>query len=222
MNNSLNWVPCSGPQSVVLAGSYCRLEPMRVQHADQLFAASMAPGFEDRFRYLTIQPQSQQEFSLWLDQNSRSSDPLYFVVIDLKTNRCEGRQSLMRIDCNHGVIEIGNILWGPAIARTRVATEAFFLTAQYLFETLGFRRFEWKCDALNLPSRTAALRFGFTFEGVFRQHMVIKGLNRDTAWFSMLDSEWDNLKKMFTGWLASENFDSHGKQRSRLQDFRIQ
>jgi RimJ/RimL family protein N-acetyltransferase len=218
----LNWRPCSPPQSIVLQGSYCRLEPMRVHHAEELFAASMATGFEDRYRYLTLAPQSREEFSQWLDQYSRSSDPLYFVVIDLKTNRCEGRQSLMRIDCNHGVIEIGNILWGPAIARSRVATESFFLTAQYVFETLGFRRFEWKCDALNLPSRAAALRFGFTFEGIFRQHMVIKGFNRDTAWFSMLDSEWESLKTMFTGWLASENFDSQGRQRSRLQDFRIQ
>jgi RimJ/RimL family protein N-acetyltransferase len=128
----------------------------------------------------------------------------------------------MRIDCNNGVVEIGNILWGPAIARSRVATEAFFLTAQYVFETLGFRRLEWKCDSLNMPSRAAALRFGFTFEGIFRQHMIVKGLNRDTAWFSILDSEWQGLRKRFTGWLAPENFDSQGMQRSRLQDFRIQ
>ncbi len=152
----------------------------------------------------------------------KSLDPLYFAVIDIKTNRCEGRQSLMRIDCNHGVIEIGNILWGPAISRTRVATEAFFLSAQYVFETLGFRRFEWKCDSLNTPSREAASRFGFSYEGLFRQHMVVKGCNRDTAWFSMLDSEWPLLRSMYKRWLALENFDSQGQQRSRLQDFRIQ
>lgn len=191
-------------------------------HTDELFTASMAPGYEDRYRYLTIAPQSQDEFKEWLDRFTSSADPLYYVVVDLETNRCEGRQSLMRIDCHHGVIEIGNILWGPSIARSRVATESFFLMAQYVFETLGFRRFEWKCDAQNLPSRAAALRFGFTFEGISRQHMVIKGFNRDTAWYSILDSEWGNLKTMFTGWLASENFDSQGRQRSRLQDFRIQ
>jgi RimJ/RimL family protein N-acetyltransferase len=195
---------------------------MRLEHASDLYAASMAEGVEDRFRFLTIEPQSREEFTKWFDQFSKSSDPLYMAVIDLKTERCEGRQSLMRIDCNHGVIEIGNILWGPAMSRSRVATEAFYLTAQYVFETLGFRRFEWKCDSLNMPSLAAALRFGFTFEGIFRQHMVIKGYNRDTAWFSMLDFEWDALRKMFTSWLASENFDSQGMQRSRLQDFRIQ
>ncbi|MCU0710593.1 MAG: GNAT family N-acetyltransferase [Pirellula sp.] len=222
MNQPLNWQPCSPPQPTVLIGDYCRLEPMGLQHADELYDASVAPGCEDRFRYLTIEPQSREEFSKWLDLFSKSSDPLYFAVIDLKTKRCEGRQSLMRIDTNNGVIEIGNILWGPAISRSRVATEAFFLTAQHVFETLGFRRFEWKCDALNMPSRAAALRFGFRFEGIFRQHMVVKGYNRDTAWFSMLDSEWDELRKMFTDWFAPENFDSQGKQRSRLQDFRIQ
>jgi RimJ/RimL family protein N-acetyltransferase len=222
MNQPVNWQPCSPPKPIELTGNYCQLEPMRVQHADDLFDASMASGFGDRFRYLTIEPQTREEFSKWLDLFSKSSDPLYFAVIDLKTKRCEGRQSLMRIDCNNGVIEIGNILWGPAISRSRVATEAFFLTAQYVFETLGFRRFEWKCDSLNMPSRAAALRFGFNFEGIFRQHMVVKGYNRDTAWFSILDSEWDGLRKIFMGWLASENFDSQGKQRSRLQDFRIQ
>lgn len=222
MSSLKNWKACAAPKHVVLCGDYCRLEPMGATHLEELYQASMAEGAEERFRYLTVEPQSREEFRVWLEQFSKSLDPLYFAVIDIKTNRCEGRQSLMRIDCNHGVIEIGNILWGPAISRTRVATEAFFLSAQYVFETLGFRRFEWKCDSLNTPSREAASRFGFSYEGLFRQHMVVKGCNRDTAWFSMLDSEWPLLRSMYKRWLALENFDSQGQQRSRLQDFRIQ
>ena len=122
-----------------------------------------------------------------------ADDPLFFAVIDKATGRAEGRQALMRIDPVHGAIEIGHVLWGPAIARTRVATEALYLSARYVFDDLGYRRFEWKCNDRNQPSKRAALRFGFAFEGVFRQHMVVKGRNRDTAWFSMLDSEWPGL-----------------------------
>jgi RimJ/RimL family protein N-acetyltransferase len=122
----------------------------------------------------------------------------------------------MRIDPVHGVIETGNILWGPAIARTWVATEAHFLFMEYVFETLGYRRFEWKCNALNEPSRRSALRFGFQFEGVFRQHMVVKGLNRDTAWFAMIDADWPRLKAGYQAWLRPENFDADGRQLARL------
>src|SRR5690606_15505341 len=126
---------------------------------------------------------------------------LFFAVIDRRDDTCHGRQALMRIEPRHGVAELGNILWNPAIARTRVATEAFYLSAAYVFDQLGYRRFEWKCDAGNEASRRAALRFGFTFEGVFRQHMLVKGLNRDTAWFSMLDAEWPALRSAFQAWL---------------------
>ena len=126
----------------------------------------------------------------------------------------------MRIDTTHGVIEIGSILWGPAIARTRIATEALYLFASYVFDTLGYRRFEWKCNDLNEPSKRAALRFGFTFEGAFRQHMVVKGANRDTAWFSILDSEWPRLVDAYLAWLAPENFDGEGQQRRKLGDCR--
>lgn len=122
----------------------------------------------------------------------------------------------MRIDAMHGVIEIGNILWGPAIARTRMATEALYLFASYAFDTLGYRRFEWKCNNLNAPSKRAAERFGFTFEGVFRQHMVTKGGNRNTAWFSIIDSEWPALKAGYERWLQPENFDADGRQKTKL------
>ena len=122
----------------------------------------------------------------------------------------------MRIDPVHGVIEIGSILWGPAISRTRVATEALYLFASHAFDTLGYRRFEWKCNNLNEPSKRAAERFGFTFEGVFRQHMVTKGNNRDTAWFAMIDGDWPRLKAGYEAWLRPENFDESGQQRSKL------
>jgi RimJ/RimL family protein N-acetyltransferase len=122
----------------------------------------------------------------------------------------------MRIDVTHGVIEIGHILWGPAIARTRVVTEALYLFAHYAFDTLGYRRFEWKCHNLNAPSKRAALRFGYTFEGVFRQHMVAKGRNRDTAWFAMIDADWPRLKAGYEAWLRPENFDADGQQKTKL------
>ena len=143
-----------------------------------------------------------------------------FAVIDRASGRCEGRQSLMRITPEHGVIEIGNILWGPAIARSRVATEALFLFARHVFEDLGYRRFEWKCDARNEPSRRAAARFGFVYEGLFRQHMVIKGDNRDTAWFAMIDRDWPALRANYERWLAPSNFDETGRQHKRLEELR--
>lgn len=142
---------------------------------------------------------------------------MFFAVVDRSTGRAEGRQALMRIDASNGVVEIGNILWGPALARTRGATEALFLFADLAFAT-GYRRFEWKCDNDNAPSKKAATRFGFTFEGLFRQHLVVKGLNRDTAWFSIIDSEWPGLRGAYVQWLDEDNFDESGTQRSSLSD----
>ena len=180
----------------------------------------MADGAVERFRYLFDAPQDRTRFDEWLNKAAASEDPMFYAVIDLATKRCEGRQTLMRVTPEHGVIEIGNILWGPAIARTRVATEALFLFARHVFEDLGYRRFEWKCNALNEPSRRAALRFGFSFEGLFRQHMVVKGQNRDTAWYAMIDAEWPALRRAFEAWLDSANFDAERKQTARLEDFR--
>jgi RimJ/RimL family protein N-acetyltransferase len=124
----------------------------------------------------------------------------------------------MRITPEHGVIEIGSILWGPRIAKTRIATEALYLFARYALDDLGYRRFEWKCDAENAPSRRAAERFGFTFEGIFREHMVVKGRNRDTAWFAIVDRDWPAIRAAMERWLAPGNFDADGKQRQRLKD----
>jgi RimJ/RimL family protein N-acetyltransferase len=221
MNDFRDWQARPRPTRVKLEGRFCRLEPLEpARHGDELFTAAMAPGAEERFRYLSDDPQDRTGFETWLTRAFESSDPLFFAVIDTASGRCEGRQSLMRITPEHGVIEVGHVLWGPAIARTRVATEALFLHARYIFETLGYRRFEWKCNSLNAPSRRAAERFGFQYEGTFRQHMVQKGQSRDTTWFAMLDSEWPAIRSAFERWLAPQNFDAHGRQKARLAGLR--
>ena len=206
----------------MLDGRYTELEPLDpARHGPSLLESALRPGGEDRFRYLFEDaPIDAAAFAPWLDRAAASDDPLFFAVIDRATGRAEGRQALMRIDPVHGVIEIGSILWGPAIARSRVATEALYLFARHAFETLGYRRFEWKCNNLNEPSKRAALRFGFTYEGLFRQHMVAKGANRDTAWFSIIDGEWPALAAAYEAWLQPTNFDAEGRQRRRLENFR--
>ena len=213
-----NWHGVPRPERVVLDGRYARLEPLDpARHGADLLASAQEPGAEARFRYLfDAPPDDAATFQAWLEKSAASTDPLFFAVVDKASGRAEGRQTLMRIDAVHGVIEIGSILWGPAIARSRVATEALYLFAAYVFDTLGYRRLEWKCDSNNAPSRRAALRFGFAFEGIFRQHMVTKGRNRDTAWFAMLDDEWPALKARFEAWLDPSNFDADGLQRRKL------
>ena len=176
-------------------------------------ASADAASFDFLF---DVPPRDLEDLRDYIRQKAASEDPLFHAVIDKATGIAGGRQTLMRITPEHGVIEIGNILWGPAIARTRVATEALYLAAKYVFEDLGYRRFEWKCNDRNEPSKRAARRFGFTFEGVFRQHMWTKGANRDTAWFSMLDREWPRLRQAYERWLDPANFDAAGRQRARL------
>lgn len=218
MADLTDWKGAARPQRTVLEGRYARLEPLDTgRHAAGLLASALEPGAEARFRYLfEAPPRDMGELMPWLDKAAASPDPLFFVVIDRASGLAQGRQSLMRIEPVHGVIEIGNILWGPAIARTRIATEAFYLSARHVFEALGYRRLEWKCNSRNEPSRRAALRFGFSFEGIFRQHMVVKGLNRDTAWYAILDEEWPGLKARFEAWLDPDNFDAGGVQKRKL------
>ena len=167
------------------------------------------------FRYL---PQTPADFDEWFGAALTSADPLYFAAV--VGGRAVGRVSIMRIDLPNGVAEIGNVLWGPQLRRTPAATEAVYLLTDHLF-ALGARRVEWKCDHRNEASKAAALRFGFTFEGVFRQHMVVKGENRDTAWFSLLDSEWPARRRALQIWLHPANFDATGRQRSALSAVRV-
>lgn len=221
MTDLTNWTPREKPQRIILDGQYVRLEPLDVErHGDQLYAASSVADVDQRFRYLFDQPPaSREDFTPWLEQSAANTETMFFAVIDKKTGLVAGRQALMRIEPQYGVIEIGNIYWGPAISRQRGATEAQYLFMQYVFDGLGYRRYEWKCNNDNEPSKRAALRFGFTFEGIFRQHMVAKGLNRDSAWFSIIDSEWPALKRAYQAWLNPANFNENGEQIRKLESF---
>lgn len=218
MSGLADWTPVPVPGRIVLEGRYARLEPLdAARHGASLLSSARQPGAQARFRYLFEEPPAgMEDFSRWLDKAAASQDPLFFAVIDRATGLAHGRQALMRIDPANGVIEVGNILWGLAIARSRIATEALYLFARHIFEDLGYRRFEWKCNSLNAPSRRAAQRFGFHFEGIFRQHMVVKGQNRDTAWYAMLDQDWPALDARYRSWLAPENFDAQGLQKRKL------
>lgn len=216
------WVPRPRPERCALEGRYVRLEPLSADsHADGLFVQSSVPDAASRFRWLFEEPpQDRESFRNWVSTVAASDDPLFFAVVDRDTGTVAGRQALMRIDPAHGCIEIGSIYWGPLLSRTRAATEALFLFADYALNRLGYRRFEWKCHNENEPSKRAALRFGFTAEGVFRQHMVMKGRNRDTAWFSILDREWPVLRQAYQGWLSPDNFGPDGQQKQPLSAFR--
>ena len=216
---SLHWVPARMPQRAALEGTTVRLEPIDPsRHAAALFAASHDGGAaEALFRHLPYGPFGGiDEFTGWLEQCAAGEDPLFYAVVDAAANQPQGMASFMRFVPEHGVIEIGHIWFSPALQRTRQATEAIYVMARHAFDDLGYRRLEWKCDALNEPSRRAAARFGFTYEGVFRQHLVVKDRNRDTAWFSILDGEWPAIRAAFEAWLAPDNFDADGRQRRSL------
>jgi RimJ/RimL family protein N-acetyltransferase/ribosomal protein S18 acetylase RimI-like enzyme len=211
-----SWTPRPRPERQAHEGRYVRLEPLDpARHGDELFEAG--PTDAALLRYLPERPfPDRASFQPWLDKAAASEDPLFFAAVDKASGRAEGRLSLMRMDPAHGVIETGHLLFGPRLGQTRAATEAIYLLAHHVFDDLGYRRFEWKCNDANEPSKRAAIRFGFTFEGVFRQHMVVKGENRDTAWYSMLDSEWPSRRRTFERWLEPANFDERGRQRLSL------
>lgn len=217
-----HWQPRPLPQHRVFQGDYCRLEPMNAeQHASDLYEAySQAEDARD-WTYVFAGPFDSK--AAWLDYARRmtdSSDPLHFAVIDCQTGRAAGTLALMRIEPAHGVTEVGHVAFSPLLKRTRMASEAHFLLMQYAFEQLGYRRYEWKCDSLNAPSRRAALRLGFHYEGDFRQAIVYRGRTRDTSWFSIIDSEWPQVKNGFRRWLAAENFGADGQQREKLETLR--
>ena len=186
-------------------------------HADSLFDGTSGEENEALWLYLFDGPfATRADFQSYLKQKASSEDPLFFAILDNVSGDAVGHAAYMRIEPGHRVIEVGSILYTPRLQRTIGATEAMYLMARHVFEDMGYRRYEWKCNALNAPSRRAALRLGFTFEGVFRQHMIVKGRNRDTAWFSMLDSEWPRRKIAFERWLHPSNFDTSGQQKVSL------
>jgi RimJ/RimL family protein N-acetyltransferase len=203
-----------------MVGRLSRLEPIAVeQHAADLYEANAADGDGGMWTYLAVGPfASPEDYRGWLEAVATSPDPLFFAIIDARTGRAVGLASYLRIDPANGVIEVGNLQFSPALQKSILATEAMYLMMRRAFTELGYRRYEWKCDRLNSPSMAAARRFGFAYEGTFRQAVVYKGRNRDTAWFSILDREWPMLSAAFEQWLAPDNFDADGQQRSRLSD----
>jgi RimJ/RimL family protein N-acetyltransferase/N-acetylglutamate synthase-like GNAT family acetyltransferase len=202
----------------VLEGRHVRLVPVDpAAHAESLFRLSHGPGHESLWAYLFQAPSADAgAFRAYLEKAAASRDPFMLAILDRASGEAVGHASYMRIEPTHRVIEIGSILHTPALQRSPGATEAMFLLARHAFEELGYRRYEWKCNALNAPSRRAALRLGFTFEGVFRQHMIVKGRNRDTAWFAMLDVDWPTRRRAFELWLDPSNFGPDGQQRLSL------
>jgi RimJ/RimL family protein N-acetyltransferase len=213
--------PAKRPERVTLKGRWVTLAPLDPEaHSKDLFEASSGDATRDAvWDYLFNGPFADlKEFAADIEVKARSADPHYFAIIDNSSGRAVGYESLMRIDASNRVIEVGGIMYTPAMQRTAGATEAQYLLARYVFDELGYRRYEWKCNALNAPSRRAAQRFGFTFEGVFRQHMIVKGRNRDTAWFAMLDGEWPARKAAYERWLKPDNFDAAGKQKTSLSE----
>ncbi len=210
--------PAKRPVPVVLAGRYVRVEPLDpVRHADALWAGLGGTGNDALWHYMHAGPFPERTgFEADLRARAVTDDPLCFAIVGSASSRAEGIASYMRVDTANRVIEVGSIVYSPGLQRSRGATEAMYLMARHAFEDLGYRRYEWKCNTLNEASRRAAVRLGFTFEGVFRQHMIVKGRSRDTAWYSMLDAEWAGRREEFERWLAPANFDADGRQKRRL------
>ena len=219
----VNPAPAKPPErNTVLRGQHVTIAPFDpASHADNLWRGTSGPERDHLWLYLWEGPfPDRASFEADLRRKGESADPLYFAILDNASGQAVGHAAYMRMAPQFRAIEVGSIIYTPQLQRTVGATEAMYLMARHAFDDLGYRRYEWKCNALNAASRTAALRLGFTYEGTFRQHMIIKGRNRDTAWFSMLDSEWPKCKAAFEQWLAPENFDEHGKQKRSLAEIR--
>jgi len=211
------WIAPPAPAREITQGRFCRLEPLDAErHADALFDAYALDGEGRMWTYLSRGPfATREDYRAWMSVACPGNDPLYYAIIDLATDKATGEASYMRIDPANGCIEVGSLAFSPLLQRKPAATEAMYLMMKRAFE-LGYRRYEWKCDALNAPSRAAALRLGFSFEGIFRQAVIYKGRSRDTAWFSVTDHEWPALKAAFESWLDPANFDEAGHQIIRL------
>ena len=217
------WTPPPRPARDAMSGAYCRVEPLdAARHAADLFEANRRDADGRMWTYLAYGPfDTLDAYRSWAERMAASDDPLFFAVVDTASGRAAGVASYLRIDPPNGAIEVGHIAYSPALQRTRASTEAMYLMMRRAF-TLGYRRYEWKCDALNASSRAAAERLGFSFEGIFRQATVYKGRNRDTAWYAAIDRDWPRLEWAFTRWLRPENFDGDGRQRARLEDLRAE
>ena len=208
--------PRALPLRQVLEGTHVSLVPLSAErHTADLWRG--VEGHDEVWDYLSEGPfASEADLRCAIEAKETGTAAVFFAMVPQSSGKAEGYASYMRMDPANGVIEVGNILLTPSLQKTTAATEAIYLMARHIFEDLGYRRYEWKCNANNAPSRRAALRYGFAFEGIFRQHMIIKGRNRDTAWFSMLDSEWPARKAAFQAWLEPANFDADGRQRQTL------
>ncbi len=220
-----DWQECQRPPKTPIQGEYCRVETLDVKkHAEDLYHAFASDEDHSNWTYLPYGPFNGEggfdKFKVWINATCTNDDPHFHTVIDLKTNKAVGIASLMRIDPNNGVIEVGHIHFSPLMQRTPISTEALYLLMNRVFDEFGYRRYEWKCDSLNSPSCNAAKRLGFIPEGVFRQAITYKNRSRDTAWFSIIDSEWPALKTMFEAWLKPENFNEAGEQINSLHSFK--
>jgi RimJ/RimL family protein N-acetyltransferase len=212
-----NWTAPRAPDGTVLKGRYAELAPLSAEtHAALLYQAYAGHGAV--WDYMPYGPfSSASQYHRWVRDHAGKPDPFFYAVRNLETGHWEGVASYLRVAPSAGSIEVGHISFSPALQQTRASTEAMYLMMQWAFDA-GYRRYEWKCNALNEPSRRAAQRLGFSYEGVFRQAAVVKGRNRDTAWFAAIDSEWPSLRAAFDAWLAPSNFDSNGRQIERLGD----
>jgi len=213
-----DWTVRPRPPRSPMTGRFCRVEPLDPdRHAADLFAANALEAEGRDWTYMPYGPfETLEVYRDWMKADCLGGDPLFHAIVDETTNKATGVASYLRIEPAIGCIEVGHIKLAPALQGSRAATEAMYLMMARVFDELGYRRYEWKCDALNGPSRRAAERLGFTFEGVFRQATLYKGRNRDTAWFSIVDADWPDIRTAFETWLAPENFDEGGNQRSRL------
>lgn len=213
--------PASAPSRITLKGDAVTLRPLQTEHAAALYRTIGGHDNHRTWTYIADGPfDSIEAFESSIASKAQSPDPLFFTAFDNRQDSAIGHAALMRIDTKSRSIEVGNIVYSPSVQRSTITTETIYLFAKHVFNDLGYRRFEWKCDNLNLPSKRAAVRFGFCFEGIFRKHIVYKNRSRDTAWFSIVDSDWPVVQKAFEAWLDESNFDANGCQKRRLEDLR--
>lgn len=217
-----DWRPPPRPHRRPIEGAHCIVEPLRLAHCEELHRANMRDIEQRNWAYLPYGPFANVDsYRAWVADFCLGDDPMFFCIIDRRSGCALGVASFLRINPHAGSVEVGHIHYSPQLQRSVIATEAMFLMMREIF-ALGYRRYEWKCNALNETSRAAALRLGFTFEGIFRQMMVVKGRNRDSAWYSVIDKEWPALRRAFLAWLSPQNFDEDGAQRKSLAQLRAE